>query len=967
MTISDPSLTSAEPAPGAFVSYSRIDRERVMTLVRFSQELGQSFWVDADRIPPAAPWRVELGTALEMAPATVCCLSTDWMASEECQRELERSLELGKRLIPVVIRDVDPTHVQPELAALQWIDARDGKDQATAAAAVVAAIQTDHDGVREHTQWLMRALRWQASSEERSQLLRGRELRAAEDWLAQPGAEPSPTPLQTRFVSLSRRYETRRERVILAAVSGAAVLSLVLAALALVQRQTAVEQRDQAESRELAAVAMAQLGVDPERSLLLSRLAWRTAQTDQALGALRAAVDNSTVRMTMNAHEAQVSDIVWSQDGRLLLSAGRDGTVAAWDAKDGTARGAIRPGDGAVERLSADRSGRHGVMVTARGSALLWSVEDGELTAGAPLAETSVRDAAMSADGTTAYLGLADGTVQRWALEPSANRELQSAHSGPITSLAVSDDQSVVVSGTRDGTVHAGGPGEEQSTIAQYRWPVASVALTSDGELTLTAADNGDGSVRRTSNGALVTELTNVYVAALDSSGRRVASSDISGRVFLYDLADGQRRTLAGPGEPLQQLQFSADGTMLVAAGLDGVARVWRVGDARVAELRADAGAMSRTAVSPDGRRVVTGYRTGQLRVWQLPAPPALLRTRLPFLGRSPVEDVDYAPNGLTVATASGLGLARVWRARDASEVPVGNGCTSPLKERSCLPIKTVLAHVGDSSGAPSLTQAEFSPDGSFLATSAVTGSVVIWDSDTADEVSRLPDIPGRVDDVAFSPDGTRLLTSALDGRVRVAEVATGRVLQTLQHPSRVNAVAFLEDGRMVTGDADGRVVAWDPDGEVEHRLATLDTGILGVAVDGRSERIALATGDRVELLNSTGEPAGSMGGHTGLVTDVAFQRSGQLVVSGGMDGTVRVWDVTNEAQTAVFDAPRGLVNAVAVSPSRPELLAGTSADAAYIFTCDSCRDVASLVALSEKRVTRALSPQEMARFVDRS
>ena len=308
-------------------------------------------WVDTDDIPAGAPWRTELGTAIEAANAVVCCLSPAWLASEECRREYRRAAELGKRLIPLQISPVDDPPAA--LGALQWITANGALSPDTVADAVLAAIDTDPERVREHTHWLSRALRWDGRGRERSLLLRGRDLRAAEDWMARPGVDPSPVPLQTQFVAASRIAERRRLRTTITATATALVLTLALAITAVVQWREAVSQRDQAQSRALAAAALSQLDVDPERSLLLARAALASAPTDQAVVALRTSLDRSWVRARVTAHSAGVNGVAWAPDGRTVISAGDDGSVAAWDASTGAPHGRLVLGALPVTSLEA--------------------------------------------------------------------------------------------------------------------------------------------------------------------------------------------------------------------------------------------------------------------------------------------------------------------------------------------------------------------------------------------------------------------------------------------------------------------------------------------------------------------------------------------------------------------------------------------------------------------------------------
>src|SRR5688500_10374780 len=105
----------------AFLSYSHADEEFVNALKVALEALGRTVWIDKDGIPPGAPWRSELGTAIEAAVLFVFVVTPDSVQSKECRSELDRAVELGKRMLPVVLRDATTPSA---LTSIQWIDAR---------------------------------------------------------------------------------------------------------------------------------------------------------------------------------------------------------------------------------------------------------------------------------------------------------------------------------------------------------------------------------------------------------------------------------------------------------------------------------------------------------------------------------------------------------------------------------------------------------------------------------------------------------------------------------------------------------------------------------------------------------------------------------------------------------------------------------------------------------------------------
>jgi hypothetical protein len=197
-----------------FISYSRRDKDFVRQLWEAFERGNQNAWVDWDDIPPTADWRQEIYLGIEAANNFVFVISPHSIGSVVCAEELAHAIAQGKRLVPIVRQEVDYQAVHPELAKLNWIFFREQDDFNRAFQTLIEAIETDLSYVRSHTRLLVRAREWDNKERDRSFLLRGSDLEAAEQWLRQSATKhPQSTALHREYINVSRQAETERQEI----------------------------------------------------------------------------------------------------------------------------------------------------------------------------------------------------------------------------------------------------------------------------------------------------------------------------------------------------------------------------------------------------------------------------------------------------------------------------------------------------------------------------------------------------------------------------------------------------------------------------------------------------------------------------------------------------------------------------------------------------------------------------------
>lgn len=307
-----------------FISYSRKDISFTKRLTTELQKWQHEFWIDWERIPPTVDWWKEIEKGIEEADAFLFLISPDSAKSKVCRREIDHAVHNGKRIIPIVVKEIDREQAPKQVEHLNYIFFSREDDFDTAAKKLITAIQTDYEWAATHRRLQIRALEWEAKNRDHSSLLRGKDLQEAELELnANTSKDPNPTDLQRQYVFASRQDATRRQRQTTAGIAVALVVSILLGVAAVFQRQEAVKQARISRAGDLAGQATILRDTDLALSLLLGVEAYNSQDNYRTRVAL---LENTNMQPRMMrilaGHSSWVKDVAFSPDGSVLVSAG---------------------------------------------------------------------------------------------------------------------------------------------------------------------------------------------------------------------------------------------------------------------------------------------------------------------------------------------------------------------------------------------------------------------------------------------------------------------------------------------------------------------------------------------------------------------------------------------------------------------------------------------------------------------
>jgi cytochrome c len=184
----------------------------------------------------------------------------------------------------------------------------------------------------------------------------------------------------------------------------------------------------------------------------------------------------------------------------------------------------------------------------------------------------------------------------------------------------------------------------------------------------------------------------------------------------------------------------------------------------------------------------------------------------------------------------------------------------------------------------------------------------------------------GPVRALAISPDGMRAVSGSFDTAAIRWSLTRNVAEQVMRfHDAAVNAVAFLNDGRIATGGADAHIALWTPGKPVPDAVLDGHSGpIVDLAVSPDGKTLASASWDHsVRLWPLAGGAPRVLEGNAQNVNGVAFSPDGTQIISAGYDATVRIWQLGSDG-VSVHNLPSPL-NSVTVARDGEIIAAGAS------------------------------------------
>ncbi|WP_372369462.1 protein kinase [Candidatus Uabimicrobium sp. HlEnr_7] len=576
----------------------------------------------------------------------------------------------------------------------------------------------------------------------------------------------------------------------------------------------------------------------------------------------------------LSAHQNRITDIDFSQDGKLIASCSEDKTISVWNSNTYKKIQHILGHTATVNDVIFE--GKTIVSASQDRTTRFWDIKSGKEIHIIPNS-TIITDINIDQNkkilamaGTDSAIYIADLTTKKITTKLEGHLE-------EVTDIHFNKSGNTIVSVSLDKTVRLWDmkTKKEQNNIHGHSHYVYSVAFHPTRELVASASHDKTIRLWKMTTGEHYQLLTGhtgeVNCVAFSPNGKILASCGYDNSIKLWNIKTASNiHTFLGHEEGVLSVQFSGDGKYLVSASEDKTIKLWNVATKKlISTFTGHEHAVTKAIFSPDQKSLASASYDKTIKLWNVKT-GKILQT---FVGHSNIVfGIDFNSTGTLLASGSEDTTIKIWQTTTGRQIAELKGHEDIVYDVRFHPNKDVLVSASEDKTikmwdttafrqmrelkghSDIVVDLDISPKGDFLVSCSEDHTLRLWNMDLPDTYKKLNLHQGEVYSAVFSKTGDWLVSAGGDNQVCLYNVKTKSKKYFIGHTDRVKTAIFNENATQI---------------------------------------ISCSSDETIRIWNTkTGEPIHVMQGHEGEIYNIALSNDDRTLVSVSADHSVRLWDI---------------------------------------------------------------------------
>ncbi|KAJ3322341.1 hypothetical protein HDU76_013894 [Blyttiomyces sp. JEL0837] len=326
-------------------------------------------------------------------------------------------------------------------------------------------------------------------------------------------------------------------------------------------------------------------------------------------------------------HTRFVYSVCFSFDGTKVLSASGDRSLILLDIKSGRQLQKMQ-GHSGILCCSLSPDGKMAVSASRDGEISTWDLTADLSQTNAVCGHTRVVTwVRFSPDGKRVASASIDGTIILWDIDAGKATNVLSGHTGVVSSFAWSHDGRKMISAGGDHTARIWdviNTFSEEKVLVGHESSILSVCFGNNGQLAASGGKDETVIVWDVLTGKALQKLTGqtkiVYSLAFANDSLLLASGAGNKNVIVWNLENPEVfKVLEGHTAAVLSVCLSSDASLVASSGRDNIIRIWNAATGEeVKKLEGNKWTVFSVCFSPDNQKLLSASSDGGVREWDI-------------------------------------------------------------------------------------------------------------------------------------------------------------------------------------------------------------------------------------------------------------------------------------------------------------------------------------------------------------